>query len=1122
MTATLQNPFNDNMLGLFTFLRTYARRHDNTNPNSTIESWSECVARVVNAFNDQLNIGFTREELAEIYDLIYTFKCSVSGRFLWQLGTENLARTGLTSLQNCAHVALTEPIQPFTWTMNMLMLGAGVGYRLLPDDVSNFPPVKHVAIERKDVKDADFIVPDSREGWVKLLGKLLKAHHYTGQGFSFSCLLLRSKGAPIKGFGGVSSGPEVLCSGIFQINKILNKCAGRKLRPIDCLDIMNIIGQIVVSGNVRRCLPEGALVHGEQGLFPIQDMRPGMRVITTNGYARVTDAIRQGVQSTVRVYTECGYLECTPSHRVAILTRDNCIEWKRAGDLTKKDVLICTRTAVPGTPTTAFGAPLTPKMAWLIGFIQQYSINMRTLNIHEEIFFIVYHRIAKQIERLLKEVCESFSVVRHAKDKWYKITCTDKAFLEHVRVIVDRESEIPPCILHGLAENRVAYLAGIGDGSGFRRKTLVKSHDEQFVKNVQRVAFSCGLETYMYRSRRIFYITVSRTAKALLENPLFRHNRAAVLPENDHFYPGVVCIEHAREVETYDISVQGDNEFFCDGYLVHNSAQIAIGDCMDTEFLHAKRWDMECIPDWRQFSNNSVVCNDISKILDNEEFWAGYNGNGEPYGLINLDLSRKCGRLGETQYPDPNVSGYNPCFAEDTLVYLADGRGAVPISMLAWEEADVQLFSFNPITGDVEQTVGRSPRITGDSQKLLRIWFAPKEYIDVTPNHKFFVLTKQGQIEARNLEPGDMLPMFCIGVNSYSRNVFTQDGKTVQKVEELDGLHMVYNITVPKNHTLAVITSQNVDGYEGVFACNCGEQSLDSMETCCLGELFLPNISSFEELEKCTRYIYRICKHSLLLPAPDCKETEAVVHRNMRMGIGVTGYLQASEEKRRWLSTCYERLRAFDNEYSAVHGMPRSIKLTTCKPSGTLSLLAGCTPGVHPGFAQEYIRRIRISSQSPLVEIAKSHGYPVEYARRLGDNSIDHTTQIVSFPTRLPEGAILAENCSAIEQLEWVKRMQTEWSDNSVSVTVYYRKHELPAIKEWLSKHYNDSIKSVSFLLHSDHGFAQAPMEKISREEYEALKAKCRPIVDMAGVCYSSKDEELAGADCPGGVCPVK
>lgn len=57
-------------------------------------------------------------------------------------------------------------------------------------------------------------------------------------------------------------------------------------------------------------------------------------------------------------------------------------------------------------------------------------------------------------------------------------------------------------------------------------------------------------------------------------------------------------------------------------------------------------------------SNNSVACPDTNLLPP--EFWEGYRGNGEPFGLINLPLARSCGRLGETQYPDPLIQGFNP------------------------------------------------------------------------------------------------------------------------------------------------------------------------------------------------------------------------------------------------------------------------------------------------------------------------------------------------------------------------------------------------------------------------------------------------------------------------------
>jgi hypothetical protein len=395
-------------------------------PDGKTEEWEDAVDRVVKACREQLNCGFTPIEERQVKSMMMNLKGTVAGRFLWQLGTETVDKLGLPSLQNCAFVVVDDPIRPFTWAFEMLMLGSGVGFNIQRENVYQLPKVKaSVEISRVDTNDADFIVPDSREGWVELLRRVLEASFQSGKGFTYATHLIRSKGSPIKGFGGTASGPEDLVWGMQEINKILNSRVGKRLRPIDCLDVMNIIGRIVVAGNVRR------------------------------------------------------------------------------------------------------------------------------------------------------------------------------------------------------------------------------------------------------------------------------------------------------------------------------SAQIALGDADDIEYLRAKRWDLGGIPNWRAMSNNSVICSDISQLPD--DFWEGYNGNGEPYGLINLDASRRMGRTFENQYPDPDVQGFNPC----------------------------------------------------------------------------------------------------------------------------------------------------------------AEQSLANFETCCLAEIYLPNIESYKELLEVSRLLYRINKHSLAIPCA-IEETEDIVHKNMRMGIGVTGYLQATDEQRSWLSDCYE------------------------------------------------------------------------------------------------------------------------------------------------------------------------------------------------------------------------
>jgi len=238
----------------------------------------------------------------------------------------------------------------------------------------------------------------------------------------------------------------------------------------------------------------------------------------------------------------------------------------------------------------------------------------------------------------------------------------------------------------------------------------------------------------------------------------------------------------------------------------------------------------------------------------------------------------------------------------------------------------------------------------------------------------------------------------------------------------------------------------------------------------------------------------------------------------MRMGIGITGYLMSTEEQKSWLDPCYEYLRAYDKEYSKVNGFPESIKLTTVKPSGSLSLLPGVTSGGHPAYSQYYIRRMRIASSSSLVDICRKHGYPVEYARNF-DGTDDHRTVVVEFPCKFPDHAAFAKDMSAIDQMEVVKKLQTEWSDNAVSVTIYYKQEELPAIREWLKENYNSNVKTMSFLLHSGHGFDQAPLEEITESEY--LDRVANTIAITKG---NIKETDISSDQigCETGACPIK
>jgi len=241
-------PWGFGLLSEIVYKRTYARRIEAENRT---EEWYETIARCVNGAQS-VGADYTQEELERLYDYMFNLKAIYAGRMLWRLGTnDKLSRFG-DSLVNCWGVTVNS-VDSFCFAFDQLMKGGGVGFSVRRQDVSELPKIKKgVAVTHESTKDADFIVSDSREGWVRLLRNVLDSFFKTGKGFTYSTILVRGAGEPIRGFGGTASGPLVLVDGIAQIVKVLQSREGKKLRSVDALDIMNIIGSVVVAGNVRR------------------------------------------------------------------------------------------------------------------------------------------------------------------------------------------------------------------------------------------------------------------------------------------------------------------------------------------------------------------------------------------------------------------------------------------------------------------------------------------------------------------------------------------------------------------------------------------------------------------------------------------------------------------------------------------------------------------------------------------------------------------------------------------------------------------------------------------------------------------------------------------------------
>ncbi len=271
----------------------------------------------------------------------------------------------------------------------------------------------------------------------------------------------------------------------------------------------------------------------------------------------------------------------------------------------------------------------------------------------------------------------------------------------------------------------------------------------------------------------------------------------------------------------------------------------------------------------------------------------------------------------------------------------------------------------------------------------------------------------------------------------------------------------------------------------------CGEQTLESFELCCLVETFPSRHDSYEEFQETLKFAYLYSK-SITLVNTHWKETNAVMLKNRRMGISQTGITEAFLKHGRrkildWSDKGYNFLRELDEEYSNWLCVPKSIKITTVKPSGTVSLLPGVPPGIHYPHSEYYIRRIRISKNSDLINTIRNAGYHIE------DDSYSKNSYVVEFPIHERYFERSKSDVSIWEQAENAADYQRYWSDNQVSITITFKPEEAKEIKRVLEC-YEDKLKSVSFLPISEHGYRQAPYEEISKERYEEILAKVKPM----------------------------
>ena len=515
------------------FYRTYSRKTDGVR-----ESWPEVIDRTLQGLIKLGQLSPDEADLIRRNQL--QLRALTSGRWLWIGGTawaEN--PQNFSGAYNCTSTN-AEDWRAFGLMMDLAMMGCGTGAVLEPRYIQQLPPIRNslsLTVEAElGVTPADqrreqttvavngqqvtITVGDSRQGWVSSYQTLLELStddRFNGDiDVTVNLHDVRPAGEALKGFGGVAN-PVKLPEMYQKCVAILNKAVGRQLNSVECCLLIDQAAVTIVAGNIRRCLPEDALVHTDHGLVPIKEVQVGDRVQTPIGFRRVVNKFDQGIQDVYELETNATVPRATLQHRMAVLTNaTGSMTWKRLEDLAAGDRLLHSTQLLPGTVTTLpqdttaqrpnhsrTAKPLTipaltPEIAWLMGFTHGDGYVALGRNKHNKPYGRVEwamnahqpelsQRLQDKIDQALGLFGLTASHGQTQGENTAKSICSSIRLAEYFHQHIKQPHQplvVPPFILQGSVEVRSAYLAGLMDSDGMDRDGAVNNRPPHLVTTV--------------------------------------------------------------------------------------------------------------------------------------------------------------------------------------------------------------------------------------------------------------------------------------------------------------------------------------------------------------------------------------------------------------------------------------------------------------------------------------------------------------------------------------------------------------------------------------------------------------------------------------------------------------
>lgn len=479
------------------------------------ENWEEIIDR-----NMQMHIKKfpqLKEEIEQVYERsVKTKKILPSMRSLQFAGKP--IEINNSRIYNCAYLPIDD-WRAFPEVMFLLLGGTGVGYSVQKFHVNKLPEIKIPTKKRK------YLVPDSIEGWADSVKMLCKAFFLGEPLPNFDFRDIREKGTLLVTAGGKAPGSQPLKDCLYKLQTIFqSKKSGEKLTTIEVHDMLCHIADAVLSGGIRRCLPFDAKVHTKDGLKEIQYITPGEEVLTYDGYKKVLNNFKQGEQETIKIITQLGSFECTPNHKLAVLSGVDSYIWKTAESLTENDRLLFIPQAISGNsklPNFYYEKPkysttcaditipkLTSDISYLFGLIagDGYVHINKTEKKNNKVVRKgkVVISCSDDYPDIIQKAVEGFKLfgiepkIKQGDGKYKNVIAHSYQLALYFSQWKkpNKEIIIPDFILNGSEETRGSYLAGLLDSDGCvknRPVSLLNSIYPKFIKNVQNLYFSLGI-----------------------------------------------------------------------------------------------------------------------------------------------------------------------------------------------------------------------------------------------------------------------------------------------------------------------------------------------------------------------------------------------------------------------------------------------------------------------------------------------------------------------------------------------------------------------------------------------------------------------------------------------------